>query len=438
MSNDNDNNKDFIDMRDQASKEAIPPEQQAPTPAPAGSGGPPKKSGKIPGWAIALIFLGIGLAVGLSNFNFNFGFGGIRNLAIGQQTNNSELTTLTTLAASQVNHIDVHLGVDNINVETHNSNYIRIVYNPPRTGNYNIPLYNFNEITGELRIFTEPNLVIIGHVRTGSGLDIYLPEDIDLQNFSLRTSTGNIDISRQNIESNLADNVSLNSTTGRIGARHIFAGSFSATSTTGRIELNNIETSNNFFASSTTGRIEGRNITAGSNMTVSATTGRIDLGNIHAYGNGDFRSTTGGIVLSSNGDFNNVTINASTGRIDVSDFSANSMDIRSTTGNIDVRQVSLASDFRASASTGRIDAIGIEANVLGFTTTTGNISLNNSRAISNAGFQASTGRVNVGNTEINGILAIHTTTGNINLTGVDTDMDRANIITNRNANISIN
>jgi len=443
MSNDNDNNKDFIDMRDEGSRGAIPPEQQAPhhapTPVSTGSGEPPRKRRRMPGWVIALIFLGIGLAVGLSNFNFNFGFGGVRDVGFIRQASDRDLTTLT-LAASDVSNINVRLGIDCIHVETHNGRDIRIVYNPPRTGNYNRPIYNFNERTGQLEIFTESNLVIgINNTRAGS-LRIYLPDESILSDLTLRTSTGNINVAMQSTASRLADNVSLHSTTGRINAMRVSAGSFSASSTTGRIELNVIESDNNLTVSSTTGNIDGTNLTAGRNMSVTATTGRINLTNVGAEGDGEFRSTTGNINLTSSivRDFNNVTINASTGRITASDFNANSVNIRSTTGNINVDRIDTTSDFTATASTGRIEANGIRANMFQFTTTTGNISLDNGSTANNASFQASTGRVNISNTEIRGVLDVRTTTGNVNLTNVNTDMNRANITTNRTANVTIN
>ncbi|MCL2854840.1 MAG: DUF4097 domain-containing protein [Defluviitaleaceae bacterium] len=440
MSNDNNDQKDFIDMREGDSKSPIPPEQQAPrheTPI-----APPsleKRKRRFPGWAIALIFLAIGLAIGISSLNFN-GFHwnlnpfSSRDSGFIRQPSDRDLTNLT-FAVGDLNSMEVRLSIDAINVRTHNGRDIRVVYDAPRSGNYNRPVYNFNQRTGHLEIFTEGTIMGV-NIRSGN-LRIYLPENSNLGDLALRTSTGNIEISMSG--ENIAETLDLRSTTGRINARNFSAGRIAVQSTTGRIELESLQSGNNLTANSTTGNIDGTNLQAGGDLRISATTGRINLTDVNGA-DGEFRSTTGNITLNAHDrPFDNVSITATTGRINARRFYAESVTIRSTTGNIDISNITTTSNFTASASTGQIIADNLEVEGgLSLTTTTGNINLDASGISRDASFRASTGRVVISDTGIDGLLEVRTTTGNVNLTRVNTDMNRADITTNRSANVTIN
>ncbi|MCL2236141.1 MAG: DUF4097 domain-containing protein [Defluviitaleaceae bacterium] len=442
MNNDNDNNKDFIDMRKDGEQGHIPPEQMNPSGG-TGSPEPPKSKGRrFPGWAIALIFLGLGLVIGISGFNISFNIPFVGGTGTARQATDRDLTSLT-IPASTINNIDVRIGIDNLVVNTHNGRDVRVVYNAPRNGNYIRPLYNFNERTGDLEIFTETNIVIgISNIRSGE-LRIYLPETRVrlLDNLSLRTSTGRINVNMMSTGFQVATNANISSTTGNIEVTRLNVVNAEVRATTGRINLNSMETDNNLTIASTTGNINGDNLEAGNNLSVSASTGRINLNHVVASGNAEIRSTTGNITLDSRSQqsFGDVSISATTGRINADNFRARHINIRSTTGNININDVAANGDFTASASTGRIEARNLDVGEeLQFSTTTGNITFNGGTVASNASFTASTGRVNISNGSIEGDLSIRTTTGNVNLTRVDTDMNRADINTNRTANVTIN
>ncbi|MCL2350742.1 MAG: DUF4097 domain-containing protein [Defluviitaleaceae bacterium] len=382
--NDNNNNNNlgqenqdgFVDLRP---SDPMPNGQAPPSPAShAPYVPPPTPPARKRRWPLILaIVLGVLIASNIATSVFNIRIGNVHFTGFSSFFPNSSNTTSQSFSVNELQHLSVSMSTSRIEMGTHNGNDIRVTFTPPSTGQYIRPDFNFNPNTGRLEITQRGTLVSIGAGNFGGG-------------------TLSIDLPRNNADT--LDTIDLLTTTGRIVADNFTANRVDISTTTGRIDIGNITSLGNLTANATTGRIEANRLHADGYIRLTTSTGRIEASNIVTQRSFEARSTTGRIELS----------------------------------NIDSRNVD------ANATTGRIVASRIEANGdMTLTTTTGRIELNRLDVTGNLRAQATTGRVEITNSDIAGSMTLRTTTGRVNMSNVNTDMNRANIDTNRNTRVNI-
>jgi DUF4097 and DUF4098 domain-containing protein YvlB len=306
-----------------------------------------------------------------------------------------------SFALRDVRVLDVALRTTEIEVAAHNGNDIRITYTPPANADFNQPLYDFNPITGRLEIFPEYrnfSWVGVGINFQNDKLTIYLPRGMGdaLDELNLASATGRVSVTYSGV---VAKNAAISSTTGRVNLNDFeTSGNLNATATTGRMSLNRI-TAQNLTTGSTTGRIEATDVTAGDRARINSTTGGVQVTNLQVAGDAEFRSTTGRVNLDRVTAEGNVSATATTGRVGLDNVTAR--------GNMTAN------------------------------TTTGSIKAEYLTALRDLSLWAASGSVNLSSSKVDGLLSVRTSTGTINLNRVDTDMDRADISANRNTRVNI-
>ena len=359
MSNDNDSNKEI-------GGETTPISNDTSRPAnPFETAGPPPHAPKRSRWHwVWIAALGVLIAFALVNLAIEFFWTGGAIEANHVDSNRFEV--------SEVNRITTNLSTVRTQVHTHGGNEIIVSFDAPNRGRYMRPRWNLNA-DGALHIYSESytwrNIRIMQiPLNMGGVLNIYLPLHMaePFEAFSLRTSTGRIELDAR-LE--LANNVTIQTSTGRIEASGFSANSIELRATTGRVEASNIEATNNLDIITSTGRVEARHLNADS-----------------------------------------IRISTSTGRAEAAYLTAESVNISTSTGRI-------VMDF--------IDAARLDASA-----TTGRIELNRSNITGEANLNASTGRIEISGGSIGGWLSVRTSTGRIELSGVDVDMNRATLNTN--------
>ena len=273
----------------------------------------PKTPKSVWRFIIPGIFLVVGLFIGFSfamgNFTRNHGGGDFDE----------------RFATHQVNSITTDVSTVRIDVKTHNSNDIRVVFASPARGNYVRPYWELRP-DGTLHIYTRSQPINFFVNVIVSAVYIYLPVDVTLDTIDLRSTTGRVEINGR-ITTNVL-NVSV--TTGRILIGDITANALDARSTTGRIELVNSNIAGNTELRTTTGRIEIESVSA-STISAIATTGRIAANNVATTGNLSITTTTGRIDINNSGIGGDLTARATTGGIRLNNVDVNGKKTTTTT-----------------------------------------------------------------------------------------------------------
>ena len=174
-------------------------------------------------------------------------------------------------------------------------------------------------------------------------------------------------------------------------------------------------------------------------VTINSTTGRVEIANF-AINDLQIEVTTGGIEISDI--FGNVNARTTTGRITASGITGENLRFRATTGNVELTD--MVGNVNAETSTGRITAAGVIGDELSFRATTGNVELshvtghiegqtntgritfNNETVSQNVNLQATTGNisVNLEREPENAIFSLSTTTGRTTIFGDNSSSQR--------------
>ena len=210
--------------------------------------------------------------------------------------------------------------------------------------------------------------------------------------------------------------IQVRTTSGRIQAEGSFA-NFTATSTSGRIEIsNNVGRAEDIVVRSTSGRISIDNINHVEHLSAQSTSGRIEVSNIRSdVDTINLRSTSGRLSIENVPYVERLYVSATSGRINLTNISWSNLEARAISGRIEVNR-------------GRIEtAPGLIVNT-SLTATSGRISMDilNNRDDFRLGLTATSGRITVDGTSLGGrglinmgsgenIINVRTTSGRISV-----------------------
>jgi len=187
-----------------------------------------------------------------------------------------------SFAASSVREIFVSHSINTVNVFTHDSNDIRVVFAEPATGNFIRVAYEFNN--GRLTIIDYWRDAAATRTRLRSGtLNIYMPRNANstVNTFNINVAHGNIDINGQN--NLIADRLVLNVANGRINMTGFRANRIIATTANGRVVVENVTTTGDFTIQTANGNVDISNSTVSGRLTVRTGRGNITLTNVDTH-----------------------------------------------------------------------------------------------------------------------------------------------------------
>jgi hypothetical protein len=362
MSNDN-NNKDFIDLRPKGEVAPGQGRPEDPFSEPSEPAGPPKRRRRFIWPLIGLIvavFIGLQVAGGLF-----FTSGPIEPWHVDGQS----------FIAREISQITTELSINRINVAMHGGDDIRITFDSPTIGRYTRPRWDL--AGGTLNIYSERNTFFnIFGINSSGTVNIYLPADIGqtLDILNLRASTGRINL---NATGFLADELILRVTTGNIDITgNIATGNADITTTTGRINISGFHAANDLNATATTGNLTLTDVGVEGAISLRATTGRINADGIQTNASFTATTTTGNINLDNIGAMA-LTATATTGRINADNLEIlGNANLTATTGNVTVTNSQIAANLETRTSTGNITLTNTDAANYITNSRTGRVNIN--------------------------------------------------------------
>jgi len=189
------------------------------------------------------------------------------------------LNSPRSFVASSVREIYVSHSINTVNVFTHDSNDIRVVFAEPATGNFIRAAYEFNN--GRLTIIDYWRDAAATRTRLRSGtLNIFMPRNANstVNTFNINVAHGNIGITGQN--NLIADRLILNVANGRIDLAGFRANRIIATTANGRVVAENITTTGDFNIQTANGNVDISDSTVSGRLTVRTGRGNITLTNV--------------------------------------------------------------------------------------------------------------------------------------------------------------
>jgi DUF4097 and DUF4098 domain-containing protein YvlB len=181
--------------------------------------------------------------------------------------------------------------------------------------------------------------------RTVITVHVNIPESWILDTLDLKTMTGDIDMTFDNTKT--YDEVKLFNHTGDMHIENINVSRLNAHTSTGDINMSDIQASESFIVEVSTGDMTLSRIDTDT-FDIQSSTGDIVLSSITAT-DGDVNVSTGDITISSS-TFDQLAVNVSTGKINLNNVISNSYLLESSTGDISVT-VSSLDDLRFDLET---------------------------------------------------------------------------------------
>ena len=261
-------------------------------------------------------------------------------------TNTFEATTFSEITAD-INEININVLTKDV-VITFVDEDFRVEYFALGNSSYNVNFENnvltFTQ-TLEFRFFNTFNWTTREH-RT---LTLFIPQHA-YNNVNIRTTSGRINLN--NLE--VSNNLTLNVTSGNITLNNIEVGNNANINTTsGNISMTNLQ-ANRLESRVTSGRITANYLTL-ANAELRTTSGNVTANNISVSGNINLRTTSGNVTTNNVVAGGNVDINLTSGRTNINTMQANSIRINAVSGSVTAEGVD-STNFYVRLTSGRISA----------------------------------------------------------------------------------
>ena len=174
-------------------------------------------------------------------------------------------------------------------------------------------------------------------------VEIYLPAGT-YETLNIKTSTGNFDVAtgftfasikkegstgEVNVKANVTNKIYVKQSTGDISLCDMKAGEVELDTSTGKLDLANVEVIGNVKLKASTGAVKAKNVTC-ADLSVETSTGDIDLTNTVASGKASVKASTGDITLKGF-DAAEVELSTSTGDIEAEFLTIKNVDASDTT-----------------------------------------------------------------------------------------------------------
>ena len=359
-SNDNNDNREFVDLREGAEEQQNISGSQSPTPAHYPPS--PRKKNKTSFAILAAILVIAGLLGGSSLVISSVR--SVHGTSFNLSSNGSLIPDGGINTGTGIT-LDINLISNSVVLRTHSRSDIVITYTPPSTGSYTHPHYEFNQGNSVLRIIEERrnNWFGVNNFQRGV-LTVNIPENTDgvFESLSVSATSGRVEIFGDDGRK-LANNVSLTVTSGGVFAFDFAADRVNLGATSGGVTLRGVEaTSGNITAHSTSGGVTANRLNASGDISLTATSGGIRADGVSADGNLSVGSTSGGVRAS--------------GVFAAGDLSANV-----TSGGVTLENSEILGNVTARATSGGITFtnVSFDQNRASLSTTSGRITVNGER-----------------------------------------------------------
>ena len=283
-----------------------------------------------------------------------------------------DFTKLSTVKLV-TNHHEISQTFQNIRVNTETAD---IIFAVSGDGQCRVECFEENKAKHSVTV-QEDTLVIsvvdqklwydhIGFSFNSPKITVYLPK-ADYGALKIKETTGKIDIPKdflfESIDISLttgdvsmcasaSDNTKINTTTGRIYADSISAGSLDLSSTTGDIQMSDVTCTEDINIHITTGITELTNITC-KNFTSNGSTGKIFLKNVVAEEKLSITRSTGSVTFDGS-DADEIMVEVDTGSVTGTLLSEKTFIAESNTGKVDVPKTTNGGKCEITTSTGDI------------------------------------------------------------------------------------
>lgn len=354
--NNNNDNREFIDLREGAEEQQNTGNSQSPMPSHYPPS--PRRKNKASFIILAAVLVIAGL-IGGSHLVIS----SVQNVVFDSLANGSSIPG-DGISFNNTNVVlDINLVSNSVVLQTHSGPDIFITYTPPTIGNYTRPHYEFSQGNTRLQIIEERRnnwSIGINNIQRGV-LAVFIPENVNgvFDSLNIAATSGRIEIFGDD-GNRLANNVSVNVTSGGIFVYDFTADRVNFGATSGGVTLRDVGSSGNLTAHATSGGVSANNITASGDISLTTTSGGVRANNITADGNLSMGSTSGGVRAGDIFVAGNLSVNVTSGGITMenSEILGNTNG-RATSGGITFTNVDLdESRMNLSATSGRITVNG--------------------------------------------------------------------------------